>query len=186
MIETGRWQDVALDAPDSVGGSNAHWVTVVGMSAAHRGDMETAKAAIDRLESLQKQAAADSKKYEAAQIAILKNEVIAVSSLVSGDKQRAIELARETAEMEMREMNAPSGPPYPMKPAIELYGDLLMAADRPAEALVAYERSLQWMPHRTPSMLGLAKAASAAGDKETADELFSKVKEIPGINPAIK
>ena len=186
MIETGQWQDVALDAPDSVGGSSAHWVSAVGMSAAHRGDMETAAAAIDRLRSLQKKAAAESKNYQAMQIAILEKEVIAVSSLLSGDKQRAINMAREAAEMEMREMNAPSGPPYPMKPAIELYGDILLAVDRPAEALVAYERSLQWIPQRTPSRLGLVKAANAAGDKETADEMFSKVIEMPGVNPAIK
>ena len=185
MIETGQWQDVALDAPDTVAGSNAHWVSVVGMSAAHRGDMETAAAAIDRLESLQKQAAADANNYDAVQMAILGKEVIAVSSLLSGDQQRAIDVAREAAELELREMNAPSGPPVPMKPAIELYGDVLLAADRPVEASVAYERSLQWIPQRTPSMLGLAKAASAAGDEETADEMLSKVSEMPGVNPAI-
>ena len=185
MIETGQWQDVALDEADSVEGSNAHWVSVVGMSAAHRGDIETATAAIDRLESLQKQAAADAKNYDAIQIDILVKEVIAVSSLLSGDKQRAISMAREAAEMQMREMNAPSGPPWPMKPAIELYGDVLLAADRPADALVAYKRSIQWIPKRTPSILGLAKAAIAVGDNETADEMFSKLKEMPGANPAI-
>ena len=81
---------------------------------------------------------------------------------------------------------APSGPPFPiMKPAIELYGDVLLAADRPADALVAYKRSIQWIPQRTPSILGLAKAAIAVGDNETADEMFSKLKEMPGANPAI-
>ena len=186
MIETGQWQDVTLDAPDSVAGSNAHWVYAVGMSAAHRGDMETAAAAIDRLESMQKRAAADANPYGATQIAILGQEVIAVSSLHSGDTQRAIDVARETAELEMREMNAPSGPPLPMKPAIELYGDVLLAADRPVEASAAYQRSLQWIPQRTPSMLGLAKAASAAGDEETAEEMLSKVNQMPGVNPAIE
>jgi tetratricopeptide (TPR) repeat protein len=186
IIETGQWQDVALDASDSVGGRNAHWVSVVGMSAAHRGDTKTATAAIDRLETLQNQAAADSKNYQAMQIAIIKKEVIAVSSLLSGDKQSAIDVAREAAEMEMREMNAPFGPPIPMKPAIELYGDILLAVDQPAEALVAYERSLQRIPQRTPSMLGLVKAANAAGDKDAADEMLSKVLEIPGVSPAIQ
>jgi tetratricopeptide (TPR) repeat protein len=186
MIETGQWQDVELDAPDSVAGKYVHWVAAIGMSAAHRRDRETAAAVIDRLESLGKQAAADSKNYEAMQIAIIQKEVAAISNLLSGDKLRAIDMAREAAEMQMREMSAPSGPPMPMKPAIELYGDILLAADRPAEALDAYERSLQWMPYRTPSMLGLAKAASAAGDKETADEMFARVRKMPGVNPAIK
>ncbi len=186
MIETGQWEDVTLDTLESVAGSNAHWVSVVGMSAAYRGDMDTATAAIDRLEVLQKQAVAGGKDYDAKQIAILGKEVMAVTSLLSGDKGRAIEIAREAAEMEMREMNAPSGPPVPMKPAVELYGDILLAADRPAEALVAYERSMQWIPQRTPSILGLANAANAVGDNKTADEMFTKVKEMPGANPAIR
>ncbi len=186
MIETGQWEEVTLDTPESVEGSNAHWVSVVGMSAAHRGDMETATAAVDRLEELQKQAAAGGKDYDAKQIAILGKEVMAVTSLLSGDTQRAIEIAREAAEMEMREMNAPSGPPLPMKPAVELYGDILLAADRPVEALVAYERSMQWIPQRTPSILGLANAANAAGDNETADEMFTKIKAMPGANPSIR
>ena len=52
-----------------------------------------------------------------------------------------------------------------------------MASDKPVEALAAYERSLQWIPQRTPSILGLAKAASAAGDKETAEEMISTLPE---------
>ncbi len=186
MIETGQWEDVTLNTLESVEGSNAHWVSVVGMSAAHRGDMETATAAIDRLEVLQKQAVADGKTYDAKLITILEKEVMAVTSLSSGDKQRAIEIAREAAETEMREMNAPSGPPLPMKPAVELYGDILMAADRPVEALAAYERSMQWIPQRTPSILGLANAANAAGDNKRADEMFTKVKKMPGAKPAIR
>ena len=186
MIETGQWEDVALDAPATVAGGNAHWVYVVGMSAAHRGDLETAAAAIARLASMREQAAAAGNDYDALQIAILEQEAIALSSLRSGDTQRAIDVARETAELEMRETSAPSGPPLPMKPAIELYGDVLLAAGRPVEASAAYERSLQWIPQRTPSMLGLANAASAAGDEETADEMLLKVNEMPGVNPAIE
>lgn len=186
MIETGQWQILALDAPETVGGSNAHWVSAVGMSAAHRGDIETANAAMDRLESLRRQAVADGKIYEATQTGILAKQVASISYLVRGDTQRAIDVAREAAESEMREMNAPSGPPLPMKPAVELYGDILMAAGQPAAALTAYERSIEWIPSRTPSMRGLAKAASAVGDKQTADETLAEIREIPGINAAIK
>ncbi len=186
MIETGEWEDVELGAADSVEGSNAHWVSVVGMSAAHRGDMETATAAMARLESLQKKAMADGKNYDAKLIVILGKEVAAVANVARGDMQAAVEMAREAAEMEMHEMNAPSGPPLPMKPAIELYADLLLAADRPVEALAAYERSLQWIPQRTPSILGLANAASASGDTETAEEMISRVKEMPGVSSTIR
>ena len=186
MIETGEWEDVELAAADSVAGSNPHWVSTVGMSAAHRGDEETALAAIDRLDELQNKANVDGNSYDAKMIAILGYEVMAVTSFLRGDTERAVEMAHTAAAMEIQEMSAPSGPPLPMKPAIELYGDILLSANRPEEAVAAYEKSLQWIPQRTPSILGLAKAASAAGDKETAEEMISKVRHMPGASSVIK
>jgi len=186
MIETGEWEDVALEAADSVAGSHVHWVSVVGMSAANRGDMKTAEAAIGRLDSLQQKAADAGKVYDAKLIAILGKEVMAVTNFAAGDTELAIDTAREAAEMELRDMKAPSGPPLPMKPAIELYADILLAANRPEEALVAYERSAEWIPQRTPSLLGISQSANATGDKEMADEMITKVKSMPGVNPSIR
>jgi hypothetical protein len=119
-------------------------------------------------------------------IAILAKEVMAVTSFEMGNVDQAIASASEAAEMEMRDMNAPSGPPLPMKPAIELYADMLLAANRPQEALVAYERSAQWIPQRTPSLLGISQAAKATGNKGMSDEVISRVKTMPGVNPAIR
>ena len=111
---------------------------------------------------------------------------MAVTSFHKGDTAGAIVVAEEAAEMEMRDMNAPSGPPLPMKPAIELYGDILLAAQRPVEARVAYERAMAWIPQRTPSLLGLSNAANAAGDEAVADEVLTRVRAMPGASPAIK
>jgi Tfp pilus assembly protein PilF len=69
-----------------------------------------------------------------------------------------------------------------MKPAAELYADILLATDRPGEAQVAYQQSLQWIPQRTPSILGLAQSAAKAGDIETANEMFAILKNVPGAN----
>ena len=77
-------------------------------------------------------------------------------------------------------MRMPSGPPKPMKPAGELYAQVLLAADRPEEAVTAFERSLEWIPQRTPSMRGLAMAAAKAGDNETAREMNARLKMMPG------
>ena len=94
----------------------------------------------------------------------------------------AIAAAKNAAEMERQYLRAPSGPPKPMKPAGELYADMLLAANRPAEAVSAYQQSLQWMPQRTPSMRGLAKAAEMTGDEGTAREMMARLKEMPGAN----
>ncbi|MGY8796216.1 MAG: tetratricopeptide repeat protein, partial [Woeseiales bacterium] len=105
-------------------------------------------------------------------------------SLANGDADAAVAHAREAAQMEMRDMKSPSGPPIPMKPAAELYADILLAADRPVEAVAAYEQSLQWVPLRTPSIAGLARAAASSGDAATAEEMLSKLKAMPGISKA--
>ncbi|MGI9206294.1 MAG: hypothetical protein ACR2Q3_19925 [Woeseiaceae bacterium] len=184
VLETEDWGDFKLAGIDSVEGSNANWVSVVGMGAAHRGNDALAKDAIARLAMLRQKAETAGNDYAAKQLAILEKENMAVLSLAGGDMDNAVAYAREAAQMEMRDMKAPSGPPVPMKPAVELHADILLAAGRPVEALAAYERSLQWIPLRTPSISGLAKAATGAGDSATAEEMLTRLKEMPGISSA--
>jgi len=54
------------------------------------------------------------------------------------------------------------GPPWSVKPLDELLGDLLMAADRPGEAVPAYEKALSVHPNRRLSKAGLVAAKAAA------------------------
>jgi tetratricopeptide (TPR) repeat protein len=162
-IESGQWEDVELAAPETPEGAHAGWVSVVGMSAVHLGNADRAQAAIDRLGVLRERLEAAGRAYDAKKVSILEKEVMAVLSLANGEEQRAIDIAREAADIETQEMQAPSGPPDPMKPAVELYADILLAAGRPVEAMAAYERSLNWIPKRTPSIDGLEKAAAEAG-----------------------
>ena len=104
MIETGQWEEVGLEAANSPAGANANWVSVVGMSAANRGDMATANAAVERLQDLGAKADAAGKSYDAKQIAILEKEVTAVTKLAAGDNDGAVMAAREAAEMELTGM----------------------------------------------------------------------------------
>ena len=163
VLETGQWADVELAATGTPEGDHANWVSAVGISAAHLGKTERAKAAIARLGMIRERMSAAGRTYDSKKVSILEKQVVAVLSLVSGDVENAVVAAREAAETEMREMQAPSGPPDPMKPAVELYADILLAANRPVEAIAAYEQSLQWIPGRTPSITGLEKAAAEAG-----------------------
>ncbi len=170
VLETGQWEDVDLAASGTPEGDHPNWVSVVGMSAAHLGNSERAKAAITRLAIIRDRLAKAGQAYDATKVSILEKEVIAVLSFVNGDQEKAIAVAREAAEMEMQEMKAPSGPPDPMKPAVELYADILLATDRSVEAIAAYERSLQWIPGRSPSVAGLEKAAAEAGQTRLQEE----------------
>ena len=91
-------------------------------------------------------------------------------------------LAKEAADIELT-MSAPSGPPEPMKPAFELYGELLLAAGRPAEAVQAFELALLRTPKRTPSLLGLGTAAAAADDSARARRAYTELAAMPGAEP---
>ena len=182
MIETGQYGEHGLAPIDSNEGKHAEWIAAIGMGAAHRGDLNASMASADRLRTLSENAEAAGSNYLARQVAVLEQEVTAVRLMMGGDMDGAIAAAKNAAEMERQYLRAPSGPPKPMKPAGELYADMLLAANRPAEAVSAYQQSLQWMPQRTPSMRGLAKAAEMAGDEGTAREMMVRLKEMPGAN----
>jgi predicted Zn-dependent protease len=67
-----------------------------------------------------------------------------------------------------------------MKPASELYGEMLLEANRPAEAVAAFEQSLLRTPKRTPSLLGLARASVQAGNLAAARRAYTEIANMPG------
>ncbi len=182
ILETGDWQDLELAARGSVEGDHANWVAVIGMSAAHRGEFDRAMSAEARLLALGEGAEAAGKAYDAKMIAVLQKQVASVRLLKSGDVDAAVETARTAADMEVNNLRVPSGPPKPMKPAVELYADILLESGQVHSAMTAFQQSLEWIPQRTPSMYGLAKAAEQAGDGETAREMYARLQTMPGAN----
>ena len=112
------------------------------MCAAIDRDIETASVAVARLDGMIKKASDAGKAYNALQLEILSKEVQAMIELASGNFDSAINLAKEASDIELENMSAPSGPPIPMKPAAELYGEMLAAAGRYEDAVSAYKRAL--------------------------------------------
>ena len=84
---------------------------------------------------------------------------------------------REAADLETSTPKAPVTP-APTLPAHELLGDLLMEQKRPADALVAYQRSMQLYPRRFNSLWGAARAAHSLGDESTARSFYQKLTEV--------
>jgi len=62
----------------------------------------------------------------------------------------------------------PFGPPLTVKPPHELLGDMLLAAGQPADAVSAFQKALERAPNRAMALVGLARAARAAGDNAEA------------------
>jgi tetratricopeptide (TPR) repeat protein len=168
-VETGE----VVDAADTGSGDMAH----CGMSYGSAGDagwFARGLAAIKRGESIDAAIAGLTKEREAKKLENSKrvNEVMELS-LRALDAQRhgkfhdALDFAKRGVEVE-ETLGAPSGPPDDIKPAHELYGELLLAANRPAEAVVQFRMALLRTPNRALSVKGLAAAnvaaaASAAG-----------------------
>ena len=103
---------------------------------------------------------AGSNPYSAKPIAIMEKQVAAVSRLGQGQKDEALKLAKEAMDIELS-LSAPSGPPDPIKPAPEFYGELLLEAGKHAEAVAALELSLQLTPNRTPSVKAMQRARAS-------------------------
>jgi hypothetical protein len=98
---------------------------------------------------------------------IREKELAAIIHAARGQKDQAIAVAKEAADLELT-TEAPSGPPDPIKPALELYGELLAEAGRDKDAAAAFEQSLLRTPNRTPSVKGLAAVSARARQSSSA------------------
>ena len=172
ILETEKWERIALDAPapaaaDAHAGmpgmanmappSNNTWIFIAGYSAAKLGDLATAERAVAMLRSAREKSEGGSNPYSGRSVAILEKQVVALISSAKGQKEEALKLAKEAMEIELS-LSAPSGPPDPIKPAPEFYGELLLEAGRTADAIAALDLSLQRTPNRTPSVKAMARA----------------------------
>lgn len=137
-------------------GASNTWTFIAGYSAAKMGDLATADAAEAVLRQAREKLEAGANPYSAKPVAIMEKEIGALSRFARGQKEDALRLAREAMEIELT-LAAPSGPPDPIKPAPEFYGELLLEAGRPAEAAAALELSLQRTPNRTASVKAMAR-----------------------------
>lgn len=172
ILETEKWEKIALDAPvapDAHAGmpgmanmappTNNTWTFIAGYSAAKLGDLATADRALGMLRGAREKAEGGSNPYSGRSIAILEKQVAALVSNAKGQKDEALKLAKEAMDIELA-LSAPSGPPDPIKPAPEFYGELLIEAGKHAEAVAALELSLQRTPNRTPSVKAMQRARS--------------------------
>ena len=169
ILETGQWEKISVQtaavAPagmdGGVYGGNGAWTFVAGLSAVKLGDLATAGQAAAQLGAMDQQVESGRTAYAAKPFAIMQKELEAEIQLARGQKDDAVRLAKEAADIDLT-MAPPSGPPEPIKPGLELYGDMLMKTGHAKEAADAYEQQLLRTPNRTPSVKGLARAKGAA------------------------
>jgi tetratricopeptide (TPR) repeat protein len=166
IVETAKWERIPLPgAAVRDGGApgydgSAAYVLAAGLGAARLGDLETAGIALDRVKAMRTQAEAGSNAYRAKPFAIMEREVAAAIAIAKKDAATAEQLLKDATAIELT-LDAPSGPPEPIKPSFELYAELLLEQGRVKDAAVQFEQSLMRMPNRRASVEGLAKTRPA-------------------------
>ena len=148
-----------------------------GMHAVKKGDLAAAR---KWLAKLRERKGSDSRGSESLPIVALELEGLML--LEQHKPEDALRALREATRLES-ETAFGYGPPFPAKPSFELLGDVLLALDRPEQALEAYESSLKRTPRRALSLIGLKKAASALGNKEALERANAEWGDRPTSGP---
>src|SRR5262249_51033074 len=106
-------------------------------------------------------------------ISLQAKEAEAFAAEAAGDTDNAMAKLKEAAAIE-DSIDDLSQPPYPPIPANELCGEFLLGIDRPSEASTYFLKALQRTPNRPKLIFGLARAAQALGDTETAGKRYDE------------
>jgi tetratricopeptide (TPR) repeat protein len=180
VVNTEQWNCPCLTWPIDLTGmrtrDQALDVFVAGLSALRRNDRASVTGSLGELARFRRSAAAAGRGGDPVP-QILEQELEALVAQADGRVPAAIQLLRSAAAAEDA-IPFEFGPPAVAKPTHELLGEVLLAAGRAREAQVEFERALRLAPKRALSLLGLARAAAAAGDKPTATRAFADLRGI--------
>jgi Tfp pilus assembly protein PilF len=173
-LERGAWADAAAlpvsSSPTPYADAVTHFARALG--AARSGNAQAAAADIQRLVELRDVLAKAGDPYWSGQVEIQRKGAEAWAGFAAGRRDEALTTMRAAAEAEDASDKA-AVTPGPIAPARELLADMLLESGRAKEALAEYKAGLEREPNRYRSLAGAVRAATAAGDTETAAE-FNK------------
>lgn len=188
-IESRQWQadSIEVDTTELRTAAVAKDLFVRGMSAVRTRDLGAARTLLRKLRSyldeererVEQEAGAGGMAYvgplRGADVMAL--ELEALVGLAEGKAFRATQIMQSAVAAE-DELSLGYGPPYPVKPAHELFGEMLLELDRPEEAREEFERALDRAPRRALSLLGLARAAAKTGEAQKAQDTYAELQGI--------
>jgi tetratricopeptide (TPR) repeat protein len=143
-----------------------------GLGMVHTKDLRGARLEVDAIDALHAALLKAGDAYWADRVHEQSLALAAWIAQADGRKDEAIALMRKAADGEDGSIKhvAMENRLYPMR---ELLADLLLAAGQPEAALTAYARALKQTPNRYRGLYGAARAAEAAGDRQTAVSYYS-------------
>ena len=156
-LETNGWSEFGHDILTDAERNRSAVQLAAGLSAAHTGNMEAAEIALANIRGArQRFLRKTSTAYRAKIIAVEEKQLEAAMALAQGDAAAAEAFLVAATALEA-ELDAPFGPPLPMKPAFEMYGEFLLSQGRMEEAAVQFDKALERTPNRTKSVRGLER-----------------------------
>ena len=167
IIETRDWDSDLLenfDASDLRVKARAAVLFARGMQMVHQGLVEQSLQLVRKMKRLPKPEERLAGDEQA--VRIMAHQLEAFLLLRLDQKRQALHLANEAIRLQAQRV-AEFGPPIPVKPAFEMLGDILFALGQPAEAQQAYAESLRMNTGRSLSLMGMASASEAAGDRHS-------------------
>jgi tetratricopeptide (TPR) repeat protein len=166
LIEAERWQEMKGQTTFD----NIEELFALGLSAVNLADAARVRSVIDEF----RKAAAPSQPAELREQAeVMLREMEALDLFAQGRQGEAFAMMDRAAALQAR-MPKPIGRPFPVKGADELYGELLLQASRPKEAVHWFDRALARTPNRSRALLGLARAYRNAGDAARARAAYKR------------
>jgi tetratricopeptide (TPR) repeat protein len=145
------------------------------LGAARSGNLPRAKEQVAKLDAMHKEIAGKDK--YAGVIDAQSRAASAWIAQADGRAEDATSLLRAAAELEESLEKHPVTPGAVL-PARELLGDLLLAQQKPADALDAYKAALKQSPRRFNSTAGAMFAAERSGNVEEAKRFARELLEI--------
>src|SRR6516164_1747721 len=151
VVESGKWEDVAkiplLVPSRDFAAVKLQWEA---KAAAVRKDAAAARGAAAKLVSLSQEPGQHP--FAKLIISLQAKEAEGFAAEAGGDVDDAVAKLKEAVAIE-DSIDDLSQPPYPVIPANELCGNLLLELNRPAEASTYFEKALQRTPNRAKAIL---------------------------------
>ena len=175
-IERGAWAEAAALQPPRTPYPQAEAITWFGraLGAARSGDLAGARLDLGEIVRLRGQLASAHDYYWTEQLDIQRKAAGAWIALGEKNLDESIESMREAADREDL-----TGKHVAMEnrlsPMRELLGELLLEAQRPAEAAHEFELSLRTTPNRFRSLAGGGQAADMSGDRARARSYYQQL-----------
>lgn len=177
-IERGDWAQAAqLPVQSGLPQTEAMTVYARALGAARSGNAVAAEEEASQLAQIRDRLLAAKNGYWAEEVAVKHLGALAWATFAKGNSEEGLRLMREAADREGKSEKATVSPGR-LIPARELLGDMLLAAYRPADALVEYEASLTRDPDRFRGLYGAGMAANKAGDATKAKKHLARLIQI--------